>query len=109
MEEDFKALQHENYQLREYILSLQNRLLESSDDLPPPPRAYVGVPVDGDRPPHDPVDPRVRDNAPQPAPTASMTGRSNPDAISQAAVEQLQAAAAEAGSLEDGSTPKSDS
>jgi len=42
MEEDFKALQHENYQLREYILSLQTRILETSGDIPAPP-AHVNL------------------------------------------------------------------
>lgn len=37
METNFRALQAENYQLREYILGLQSRLLESSSDFPPAP------------------------------------------------------------------------
>jgi hypothetical protein len=37
MEQSYRALQHENYQLREYILNLQSRLLESSSDFPPAP------------------------------------------------------------------------
>ena len=37
MEQNFRALQNENYQLREYILNLQSRLLESSSDFPPAP------------------------------------------------------------------------
>jgi len=37
MEHNFKALQNENYQLREYILSLQSRLLETQSDYPPAP------------------------------------------------------------------------
>lgn len=37
MEQNFRALQAENYQLREYILNLQSRLLESSSDIPPAP------------------------------------------------------------------------
>lgn len=37
MEQNFRALQAENYQLREYILNLQSRLLESSADFPPAP------------------------------------------------------------------------
>ncbi|GAB7346209.1 hypothetical protein MBLNU457_4944t1 [Dothideomycetes sp. NU457] len=42
MEEDFKNLQHENYQLREYILTLQSRILETSGDVPPPP-AHINL------------------------------------------------------------------
>lgn len=37
MEQNFRALQAENYQLREYILNLQSRLLESQSDFPPAP------------------------------------------------------------------------
>ncbi|KAK4553537.1 hypothetical protein LTR86_009333 [Recurvomyces mirabilis] len=37
MESNYRSLQNENYQLREYILSLQSRLLESSSDIPPAP------------------------------------------------------------------------
>lgn len=37
MEHNFKALQNENYQLREYILSLQSRLLENQAEFPPAP------------------------------------------------------------------------
>ena len=37
MEQNFRALQNENYQLREYILNLQSRLLESQSDIPPAP------------------------------------------------------------------------
>lgn len=34
---NYKALQNENYQLREYILNLQSRLLENQSDFPPAP------------------------------------------------------------------------
>ncbi|KAF4550816.1 Transcription factor kapC-like protein [Elsinoe fawcettii] len=121
MEEDFKVLQHENYQLREYILALQTRILDSSDDLPPPPaRIHLVHPHEAQR--HQQLQaqqaaqqqpepqqyqsqdkPRDEqaDSAPA-APTASMTGtRAAEDGMSQAAVEQLQAAAAEAGILGD--------
>lgn len=37
LEQNFKALQNENYQLREYILNLQSRLLENQSDFPPAP------------------------------------------------------------------------
>lgn len=37
MEHNYKALQSENFQLREYILSLQSRLLENQSDFPPAP------------------------------------------------------------------------
>lgn len=37
LSEEFKALQTENYQLRDYIISLQSRLLESQGEYPQPP------------------------------------------------------------------------
>lgn len=37
MEQNYRSLQNENYQLREYILNLQSRLLENQSDIPPPP------------------------------------------------------------------------
>ncbi|KAF7188753.1 putative transcription factor kapC [Pseudocercospora fuligena] len=37
MEQNYKTLQNENYQLREYILGLQSRLLENQADFPPAP------------------------------------------------------------------------
>ncbi|TKA26167.1 hypothetical protein B0A50_04664 [Salinomyces thailandicus] len=37
MEGNYRALQNENYQLREYILNLQARLLETQSDIPPAP------------------------------------------------------------------------
>jgi hypothetical protein len=37
MEQSFRALQTENFQLREYILNLQARLLETQSEVPQPP------------------------------------------------------------------------
>ncbi|KAK4204169.1 hypothetical protein QBC40DRAFT_3472 [Triangularia verruculosa] len=39
MEESFKAMQAENFQLREYIIHLQTRLLECQGGYPPPPES----------------------------------------------------------------------
>ena len=44
MEQGFQALRNENYQLREYILTLQSRLLESSSDFPPAP-SHTNLPA----------------------------------------------------------------
>ena len=43
MEQNFRALQNENYQLREYILNLQSRLLENQSEFPPAP-SHVNLP-----------------------------------------------------------------
>lgn len=37
LEDNFKAVQAENYSLREYIIHLQSRLIESQGDFPQPP------------------------------------------------------------------------
>lgn len=41
--ENFKNVQAENYQLRDYIISLQSRLLESQGEVPPPPNNVPGL------------------------------------------------------------------
>ena len=46
MEQNFRALQNENYQLREYILNLQSRLLENQSDFPPAP-SHINLPSGG--------------------------------------------------------------
>lgn len=75
--ENFKALQSENYQLRDYIISLQSRLLESQGEYPQPP-SNIEI--------HHPrtSGPPTQQN---PAPTAPM---------GSSAASQLQASAAQA-------------
>ncbi|MCJ1462565.1 hypothetical protein MMC07_001167 [Pseudocyphellaria aurata] len=77
LSESFKAIQAENYQLRDYIISLQSRLIESQGDFPQPP-SNIEI--------HHP---RSSGSQPQhiPAPTAPM---------GSSAVSQLQASAAQA-------------
>ncbi|KAF2396130.1 hypothetical protein EJ06DRAFT_534264 [Trichodelitschia bisporula] len=70
---NYETIQKENYQLREYIITLQGRLLESHTELPPPPES-----IDLSRPPNAHQ---------QPAPPAQMTSND---------VNQLQAVAAAA-------------
>ena len=43
LNENFKAVQAENYQLRDYVISLQSRLLESQGEYPPPPTNVDGL------------------------------------------------------------------
>lgn len=43
LSENFKAVQAENYQLRDYIINLQSRLLESQHEVPPPPSNVDGL------------------------------------------------------------------
>ncbi|KAL6718324.1 transcriptional regulator [Lecanora helva] len=73
LNESYKSLQAENYQLRDYIISLQQRLLESQGEYPQPPSNIDIPPPQGSR---------------STAPTAPMA--------SAAAASQLQASAAQA-------------
>ena len=43
LNENYKAVQSENYQLRDYIINLQSRLLESQGEFPPPPSNVDGL------------------------------------------------------------------
>lgn len=43
LSENFKAIQQENYQLRDYIIALQSRLLEAQGEVPPPPGGLDGL------------------------------------------------------------------
>ena len=43
LSENFKQVQNENYQLRDYIINLQSRLLESQGEVPPPPSNVDGL------------------------------------------------------------------
>lgn len=76
LSDSFKALQAENYQLRDYIISLQGRLIESQGEVPQPPS---NIDISPQRHPG----PSVQHN---PAPTAPM---------GSSAVIQLQASAAQ--------------
>lgn len=88
MEQNFRALQAENYQLREYVLSLQSRLLESQSDIPPAP-AHINM--SGMAPGH-------RGEGEQPATAAEHQMRREMEAERSPhdGMSQLQAAAAQA-------------
>ncbi|EXJ84777.1 hypothetical protein A1O3_05449 [Capronia epimyces CBS 606.96] len=43
LSENFKVVQAENYQLRDYVINLQSRLLESQGEVPPPPSNVDGL------------------------------------------------------------------
>lgn len=92
MAESYKTIQAENYQLRDYIINLQQRLLDKQVDVPPPPSninlssGHADASAQQLQSEHD---------SRRSAPTASMT---------QDAVSQLQAAAAQANNI--GDAPK---
>jgi len=75
LSDSYKAIQAENYQLRDYIISLQSRLIEAQGEFPqPPPNIELPRPSNH---PHQHIQ----------APTAPM---------GSSAVSQLQASAAQA-------------
>lgn len=78
LDDSYKALQAENYQLRDYVINLQSRLIESQVDYPQPP-PQLREPREGE--PMRDVEPIQH----MTAPTAAMA---------PSAVSQLQAAAA---------------
>ena len=75
--ESYKAVQAENYQLRDYIISLQSRLLESQGEYPQPP-ANIDL------------------TQHRQAPEEGEHSHGSNNAMSSAAVSQLQQAAAQA-------------
>ncbi|KAI9851552.1 MAG: hypothetical protein M1838_003384 [Thelocarpon superellum] len=77
LEENYKAIQAENYQLRDYIINLQSRLIESQGEFPQPPSNIDLTHPPQEAPPH-----------PGAAPTAQMTP--------SVAANHLQASAAQA-------------
>lgn len=76
MEQNFKTMQSENYALREYVLHLQARLLDTQGDVPqPPPNVNLSQ---SSAPP-----PGIPNSPPQPGP--SNTGVGTPlEAVAQA-------------------------
>lgn len=80
LNENYKAVQAENYQLRDYIINLQSRLIESQGEFPQPPSNI-------DLPNPRSADPMHQQQQQIPAPTAPMGSSS---------VSHLQASAAQA-------------
>jgi len=78
LNENYKAVQAENYQLRDYIINLQSRLIESQGEFPQPP-SNIDLP--------HPRSSEHMQQQPPPAPSQAM----GPSAVSQ-----LQASAAQA-------------
>lgn len=91
MEHNYKTLQNENYQLREYILSLQSRLLENQADFPPPPshvNLSSGPTASAATAPESPysAEQQLRRDMERPPPPAPVVAREDPvhrDGLSQ--------------------------
>ncbi|KAF2650281.1 hypothetical protein K491DRAFT_697432 [Lophiostoma macrostomum CBS 122681] len=114
----YKTLQTENYQLRDYIISLQSRLLESQGEIPPAPAG-----VDLSRQHAEPPNPLVQSQQPpqQPQPNeqqqhspSHQNNANNNGGLSERQIGELQmaaqaAAAAQHGpSVNNGKHPSSD-
>lgn len=84
LEENYKAVQAENYQLRDYIINLQSRLIESQGEYPQPP-SNIDLP-----PPRQ--DPSTMPSQ-LAAPTAPMVSSTDQTSHLQASAVQAQAVA----------------
>lgn len=87
MTDELHRTRHENYQLRDYIVVLQSRLLEVHGDYPPPPSSI-----------------ELRD--PRQYQSHSESGQAHMSGSGE--VEQLQAAAAHAAAGYDNKRPRHD-
>lgn len=100
LEDNYKVIQNENYSLRDYILQLQRRLLESQGEYPQPPAAVSNL---LNHPHQHHEVPRRSDPTP-PAPTAVMGQTADQQSASGGSLHsqmaplqaQLQASAAQA-------------
>ena len=94
LSETYKAVQAENYQLRDYIISLQSRLLESHAQIPPPPDN-----IDLTRP-HPLLEQQHAGGAGQNSQGASGQANAPTAPMTSVAITQLQQAAARASAHE---------
>lgn len=101
MQESYKSIQAENFQLRDYIINLQSRLIESQgeDAVPPPPHSLINP-----TPPLQLISqspPPNNNSAPPPSSGTTASGtageKRNRDAVENSSFLQSVAAAAQAG------------
>ncbi|KAH7380732.1 hypothetical protein BKA66DRAFT_129247 [Pyrenochaeta sp. MPI-SDFR-AT-0127] len=99
----YKTLQTENYQLRDYIINLQSRLLETQGEIPPAPAG-----VDLNRPHGDPsslnqAQPQQSQHQQQPEqPQPQQSPNSNNGGLSERQIGELQMAAQAAAAAQHG-------
>lgn len=100
----YKTLQTENYQLRDYIINLQSRLLETQGEIPPAPAG-----VDLNRPHGEPASiqaqppqPPQHQQAPEPPQPQSSPNSSNNGGLSERQIGELQMAAQAAAAAQHG-------
>ncbi|TVY81553.1 putative transcription factor [Lachnellula suecica] len=88
LEENYKGIQSENYSLREYIIHLQSRLIESQGEYPqPPPNVDLRHPHA--RPQHEHMDHPSRHEGAPVAPMSSSMGQLNASAARNLAAAGL--------------------
>ena len=104
MDTNYRVLQAENTQLREYILNLQGRLLETQGDVPPPPSHVNLLSADsasGSGAPRLPMAPSAIDQRlQQEMPSHGLPPHSQQRQHGLDAMSQLQAAAAQADAVQ---------
>lgn len=103
MEQNYRALQNENYQLREYILNLQSRLLETSSEYPPAP-SHINLSAGAPAPPTMTGSAGDPSNADQQV-RRDMDPSTRHEAHHQDGMSQLQAAAAQASEIRHHESP----
>jgi|TARA_R110002003_G_scaffold44_18_gene3419 hypothetical protein len=101
----YKTLQTENYQLRDYIINLQSRLLETQGEIPPAPAG-----VDLNRPHGEPSSlnqpqphpPQHQQQTEQQPPPQSSPNSGNNGGLSERQIGELQMAAQAAAAAQHG-------
>lgn len=100
----YKTLQNENYQLRDYIINLQSRLLETQGEVPPAPagvdlnRPHAEPPsLSQPQPPQQPSHQQHEPSQPQQSPNSNSGG------LSERQIGELQMAAQAAAAAQHGS------
>ncbi|OAL49381.1 hypothetical protein IQ07DRAFT_511609 [Pyrenochaeta sp. DS3sAY3a] len=101
----YKTLQNENYQLRDYIINLQSRLLETQGEIPPAPAG-----VDLNRPHNEPAGlhqpqqpPPQHQQQPEQTQPQQQSPSSNNGGLSERQIGELQMAAQAAAAAQHGS------
>lgn len=94
----YKTLQNENYQLRDYIINLQSRLLETQGEIPPAPAGVDLSRSHGEHP-----NPLIQaPQQPQPEQPQQQSSPSNNGGLSERQIGELQMAAQAAAAAQHG-------
>jgi hypothetical protein len=97
----YKTLQTENYQLRDYIINLQSRLLETQGEIPPAP-AGVDLTRNHGEPSNLNQPSRSQPEPPQPPQQQQESPLSNNGGLSERQIGELQMAAQAAAAAQHG-------